>query len=139
MAVDLFVDTSGLYALADRRDALRGQAQRHVVGRVTAGSRLVLTDYVLDEACTLAKARAGSHAALRLLQLVEASSGFQIEWVGPDRFEVAKAYLRKHADHDYSFTDCTSFVVMKELGLREALTSDQNFTEAGFRALLLFD
>jgi len=139
MAADLFVDTSGLYALADHRDPVRAKAQRYATGMATSGSRLILTDYVLDEACTLAKARAGSHAALRLLELVEASAAFRMEWVGPDRFEVAKAYFRKHADHDYSFTDCTSFVVMRELRLRDALTTDNHFTEAGFRGLLLPD
>lgn len=139
MAADLFLDTSGLYALGDHRDPCRDKARKVVAGRVSAGSRLLLTDYVLDEACTLAKARAGSYAALRLLELVEASAGFRMEWIGPDRFEAAKAYFRKHADHDYSFTDCTSFVVMRELRLRDALTSDHHFAEAGFRALLLPD
>src|SRR6185436_7315003 len=123
MARDLFVDASGLYALADHHDPFRILAKRHVAARVATGGRLVLTDYVVDEACTLAKARAGSYAALKLLELVEASAGFRMEWVGPDRFETAKAYFRKHADHDYSFTDCTSFVVMQELRLRDALTS----------------
>ena len=137
MAADLFVDTSGLYALADHRDPLRALAKRHVAARVAAGARLVLTDYVVDEASTLANVRAGSYAASRLLELVESSAGFRLEWVGSDRFEAAKAYFRKHADHDYSFTDCTSFVVMKELRLRDAFTSDRHFTEAGFRALLV--
>lgn len=136
MAADLFVDTSGLYALADRRDPIRALAQKQVGARVSAGARLVLTDYILDEACTLAKVRAGSEAALRLLKLVEASAGFRMEWVGPDRFELAKIYFRKHADHGYSFTDCTSFVVMRELRLRDALTTDHHFAEAGFRGLL---
>jgi predicted nucleic acid-binding protein len=137
MAADLFVDTSGLYSLADHNDPLRVQALRHVTKTISAGARLILTDYVLDEACTLAKARAGSYAALRLLELVEASAGFRFEWIGSDRFEAAKAFFRRHADHDYSFTDCTSFVVMQELGLRKALTSDQHFKEARFRSLLL--
>ena len=42
----------------------------------------------------------------------------------------------EHIDHGYSFTDCASFVVMSELGIRDALTTDRHFTEAGFRALL---
>lgn len=139
MAADLFLDTSGLYALSDHRDPFRARARKVVAGKVSAGSRLVITDYVLDEACTLAKARAGGYAALRLLELVEASAGFRLEWIGPDRFAAAKAYFRKHADHDYSFTDCTSFVAMQELRLRDALTSNRHFAEAGFRALLLPD
>ena len=132
MAADLFLDTSGLYALADHHDPFRERVRKVVASRVSAGSRLVITDYVLDEACTLAKARAGGYAALRLLELVEASAGFRLEWIGPDRFEAAKSCFRKHADHDYSFTDCTSFVVMQELHLRDVVTSDHHFAEAGF-------
>src|SRR5262245_19060242 len=114
MAADLFVDASGHYALVDNNDPLRVRAQRQATSRASAGARLVLTDYILDEACTLAKARAGSYAALRLLQLVETSVAFRLEWMSPDRFEAAKGYFRKHTDHDYSFTDCSSFVVMQE-------------------------
>lgn len=137
MAADLFLDTSGLYALGDRHDSSREKVLKLVPTRVSAGARLVITDYVLDEAYTLAKARAGSHAALRLVELVDLSAGFRMEWIGPDRFQSAKLYFRKHADHGYSFTDCTSFVVMQELRLNEALTTDRHFKEAGFRALLL--
>ncbi len=134
MAADVFVDTSGLYALADQRDPLCDLARRQVDLRVRGGSRLVITDYILDEACTLAKARAGSYAALRLLSLVEQSAGFRMEWIAQDRFDTAKDYFRKHADHDYSFTDCTSFVVMKELGLR--VGPPISTAEAGFGRLL---
>jgi hypothetical protein len=58
------------------------------------------------------------------------------KWCGAARFDMTKAFFRKHADHAYSFTDCTSFVVMRELKLSQALTSDRHFTQAGFEALL---
>jgi len=34
-------------------------------------------------------------------------------------------------------TDCISFVVMKEMGLSEALTADHHFEQAGFTILLV--
>ena len=136
MARDVFLDTAGLYSLADHRDSARKLAIERVRTLVTAKRALVVTDYVIDESATLAKARAGGYAAVRLLELVEHSVGIRIEWIGPDRFDAAKRFFRKHADYGYSFTDCTSFVVMRELGLTEALTTDAHFVEAGFRALL---
>jgi predicted nucleic acid-binding protein len=35
------------------------------------------------------------------------------QWIGSLRFEATKQFYRKHADHRFSFTDCTSFVVMR--------------------------
>jgi predicted nucleic acid-binding protein len=136
MAREVFVDSSGLYTLADHRDPSRAKAERTVSALVKSSVGLVLTDYIIDEACTLAKARAGGYAAMRLLEIVEKSAAFRLVWIGELRFESAKAYFRKHADHGYSFTDCTSFVVMQELRIREVLTTDRHFAKAGFQPLL---
>jgi uncharacterized protein len=133
---EVFVDTSGLYALVDKKDAYH-PAARTVVERVLRGGRrLVATDYVLAEAVNLVNARAGSRVAVRVLDLIEQSAGIRIEWIGTSRFDLTKAFVRKHADHEYSFTDCTSFVVMRELKLSQALTTDKHFSQAGFEALL---
>lgn len=136
MASDVFVDSAGLYALADHRDPAHAHVERIVGELLRAGRRLVLTDDILDEAATLAMARRGGYAALRLLEIPDLSGGFDLEWIGPERFTAAKALFHKHADHGYSFTDCTSFIVMREFGLTEALTTDRHFREAGFKPLL---
>lgn len=39
-------------------------------------------------------------------------------------------------DKGWSLTDCISFVVMQQHGIREALTGDRHFAQAGFVALL---
>ncbi len=133
---EVFVDTSGLYALVEKNDAHHTRARRAVENLLRAGRKLVLTDYIVDETTTLAKARSGKRVAMRVLDLLEQSAGIRIEWIGSSRFEETKTFFRKHADHGYSFTDCTSFVVMNELELTEALTTDKHFREAGFEALL---
>lgn len=40
------------------------------------------------------------------------------------------------ADKEWSLTDCLSFVVMRQEGIRDALTADNHFDQAGFRAIL---
>ena len=137
MVPGTFVDTSGWYALIDRRDQWHATARAEVDSLVATGVRLVTTDYVVDEACTLAKARAGAHAAVRLLDLLRRTQGVSWEWVGSDRFWRAEALFRKHRDQGYSFTDCTSFAVMRETRLQRALTSDEHFRVAGFHPVLV--
>ena len=135
-AREVFADTSALYALVDRNDAGHATA-RTVVGKLlSSGARLVATDYVLTETINLANARGGALVAHRVLDLFEQSVGIRLEWIGPERFDTAKAFFRRHRDHTYSFTDCTSFTVMRELRLTDILTIDRHFVEAGFKVLL---
>lgn len=133
---EVFIDTSGLYALVDKKDEHHVRARNIVKASLRAGRRLVVTDYVVSETVTLAEARSGAHVAGRVLDLLEQSVGIRIEWIAPSRFDTTKRFFRKHADHTYSFTDCSSFVVMRESQLLDALTTDRHFVEAGFNALL---
>ena len=135
-ASEVFADTSALYALIDRRDARHPVAREAVERIVRAGRLIVTTDYVITETVNLANARGGQRVAGRVLDLIEQSAGIRVEWIGVERFARTKAYFRKHADHGYSFTDCTSFIVMKEERLTEALTTDAHFVQAGFTPLI---
>ena len=90
------------------------------------------TDAVVSETLTLARMRSGPLVAFRVLDLIEQSVGLRLEWVGTSRFDAAKAYFRRHTtDHRYSFTDCTSFIVMRELGIQQVITGDEHFEHVG--------
>jgi predicted nucleic acid-binding protein len=133
---DVLADTSALYAFVDRNDASHVAARDAVARILNDRRRIVATDYLIAETVNLASARGGATVAMRVLDLVEQSAGIRVEWIGAERFGAAKTFFRKFSDHRYSFTDCTSFVVMRELRLTEALTTDRHFVEAGFSALL---
>jgi predicted nucleic acid-binding protein len=90
----------------------------------------------VDETLTLTKVRIDARTTLGLLDRMERSEAIDVEMLSTDRFLASKRYFRKHSDHGYSFTDCTSFVVMDELEIRAALTTDRHFKEAGFEVLL---
>jgi len=93
MGREVLVDSSGLYPLADHRDPSRKRAVRIVRELLRDRACFVLTDYILDESLTLAKARAGGYAALRMLEIVEQSCAFEMSWIGPDRFEQAITFF----------------------------------------------
>jgi predicted nucleic acid-binding protein len=133
-----FADTSFFFALAAKRDRTHEPAVKTFTRLLRSQRPLVTTDYVLDETLTLTKARTSVEVALALLDRIESSPALRIEYITHDRFAAAKAFFRKHADHGYSFTDCTSFVLMQEMQIRDALTNDRHFAEAGFRAMLKF-
>jgi uncharacterized protein len=136
MANDIFVDTSGFYALLVKGDDRHTSASRILreSGRHKRG--FVTTDYVLDETATLMKVRGFVHVLGRLFDTIENSQACRIEWTDAGRFRDVRTFFLKHADQAWSFTDCLSFRVMKELRLRDALTKDGHFHEAGFVALL---
>jgi predicted nucleic acid-binding protein len=136
MARELFVDTSGFYALLIQRDP-KHQAAGRILRRAAADKRrLVTTDYVLDETATLLKARGEGRLALELFERVFASTACRVTWTDESRFTAVRAYFLKHADQAWSFTDCVSFCVMRELRLSDALTTDRHFELAGLVALL---
>ena len=134
-ARDAFVDTSALYALIDRKDEHHSKMSGLVRRLLHSRRRLVTSDYVVCEAVNLANARAGHHVGARILDLVDRSSALRVEWIGSLRFEATKMFYRRHSDHRYSLTDCTSFVVMRELKISDVLTTDRHFDEAGFQIL----
>jgi len=137
MASDaVFADASFFFALAAKRDVAHPSAVAEFGTLLRKQRRIVTTDYVVDEALTLTKARTNAAVAVALLDRIERSEAIDVEMVSVSRLDLAKAFFRKHADHEYSFTDCTSFVIMRELKITEALTTDHHFTEAGFRPLL---
>ena len=131
----VFADSSALYAFVDKRDAHHAAASQLVSELLRSGRLLLTSDYVVAEAVNLANARGGRLVAQRVLDLIDQSAGIQIEWIGPARFAAAKMFFRKHADHGYSFTDCASFVLMRELRLTEVLTTDRHFQQAGFHMI----
>ena len=136
MADGLFVDTWGWCALADRREPFHGDVRELLDHRWRRGQFVATTDYVLDETITLVFRRVSHTTGRRLLSALDASitDGFvQLEPVSIDRFSAAKAMRLKFRERpDISFTDFTSFVVMRELGIREVVTQGGHFVDAGF-------
>lgn len=128
----LFVDTAGWVACADEADPLHRAATAARDAWLEAGGILVTTDYVADETLTLLRLRLGLDAAEAWWRQVDTSARLRWEFIGVTRAEKARTLFFRYRDKAFSFTDCTSFAVMRELRLREALTTDHHFAQAGF-------
>ena len=135
MANDTLFDTSGFFALIDKRDPMHGKAVRWVE-KQRKRIRPVSTEWVIGETCTLLVARKRSHLVARFLDYIDDSAALVL--VNPDEMllHAAKAMIRQQAEQGYSFVDCISFCLMKERSIRNAFTTDTHYRKAGFSALL---
>jgi predicted nucleic acid-binding protein len=55
---------------------------------------------------------------------------------GQDLLDAGWELYRRRPDKEWGLTDCTSFVVMEQQQITQAVTSDQHFEQAGFVKLL---
>ena len=135
-AADVFVDTAGFLALWDAGDEHHRRAVELQEELARRNRRFLTTEYVVDETVTLLLVRHSHAAAADFLQTIEKSEALRLEWIDPTRFHAASAWFQKHTYKQWSFTDCVSFTIMRELRLRDAFTTDHHFRQAGFTPLL---
>jgi uncharacterized protein len=74
--------------------------------------------------------------AVELYDRLYRSSRVRILAVAPEQEVAAWQLYRQRPDKNWGVTDCTSFVVMSQLGMDEAFTVDHHFEQAGFRRLI---
>lgn len=132
----LFMDSGGFYELVSVDSPAHKKAVRIMEDAFRVHRLAITTDYIIDETATLLRARGLGNQLTEFFELIETSQALTVEWTTPDRFASARQMMLKHLDQDFSFTDCVSFVVMKELRLNDALVTDRHFRTAGFNPLL---
>ena len=137
MSREVFVDTSAWIAVSDIRDKYHNLA-RVEYNRLTSGHRtFVTTNLVIAETYIIIR-RTGGHAqGMRILRSLRGSPLLQKIWSDSRSESLAEGILEKHIDQDFSFTDAVSFVVMQELGIKDAFTFDRHFATMGFQMLPL--
>ncbi len=133
----VFIDTWGWLTLRDR-DESRHEDVKAFYRQFRDHNGIIYTsDYVLDETITLVFKRLPFKTAKESLTKIDKAieEGYlQVEWVTPERFEKAKGLRLKYQDKPkISFTDLTSMVVMKELGVMDIITGDEHFAHVGMR------
>ncbi len=127
-----FVDTSFWVALFDRSDHSHKQVTTFWQGLAKKPLRLITSDYVLDEAYTFLRRHVGLQAAIDLHDVIQTSRLIEVAEVRAPIRAAAWDTLVKYDDKVLSFTDCTSFALMWQMGLTEALTLDTDFAQVGF-------
>ncbi len=133
MNSDILLDTSGLLCCFDAAEARHNDA----ITYFEAGSLKVTHNYVLVEFVALAHARKHPrHFAPSFVADIATHPDVEVIWVDENRHATGLEMLQAQLDKSYSLCDAISFLVMRERALRDALTTDRHFDQAGFRRLL---
>ena len=106
-----------------------------MLGSLGRNERVLTTNHIVGEAWTFLRRKDGHRAAVAFLDRIdqlEADQRLDVHRVSATQESAAREWLRKHDKRVYSFVDATSFRVMRDRRLREALAFDQDFAAAGF-------
>ena len=125
----LFVDTSAWFAFANRADPEHEEVRRLL--RQFDG-RLVTSNFVFDELVTLCQARAGHALAGRVGAVLLDPEVVDLVRLTPVDEQRAWALFLARPEQGYSFTDCSSFVLLRRLALTRVAALDEDFAREGF-------
>ena len=144
----VFVDTAGWISLLVVDDPHHQEVLRQYTELVNLGSRtrletVITSNYVLSElgAHFSNQSKARSHryrlAAIKLASDLRRTSYVRIIHISQDEDRQAWQKLQTYVDKDeWSLVDASTFVLMEQLHLGRALTTDHHFEQAGFERLL---
>jgi predicted nucleic acid-binding protein len=96
---------------------------------LAAAGRLVTSDYVLDETLTLLKARSHVDRARFFGARLLDGRAANLEYLTRGDVQQAWITFSTFRDKAWSFTDCTSYVVMKRLGITAVVALDEHFRQ----------
>lgn len=133
----VFVDTAGWASLFVATESYHPQAAQWF-SNARQGQEMVTTNYILIELVALLQSplRVARPQLFSYVDAVKTAPYVSLLHIDSATDAAAWALLKSREDKTWSLVDATSFVIMQQLGIREALTTDQHFEQAGFIRLL---
>lgn len=132
----IFVDTSAFKALFDFSDEFHPKAAKFLAKIKNEKLQMITSNFILDETYTLIRVRMGKKPAIQFRQdLISSISILNVLRITIGDEKSAWDYFAKLPGRGVSFTDCTSFALMKRLEMKEAFAFDEDFAKAGFKVL----
>jgi len=129
----IFADAFFFLALMNKRDSSHQKAVELID---TLPGPIVTTQWVLVEVADAFCEPRDRGLFVKLLELIDADNRIQVISASNASFQRGTDLYVRRNDKSWSLTDCISFVVMDQHGIKEALTGDHHFTQAGFTPLL---
>lgn len=125
----IFLDTSAIYAWADKADPNYKVAVQRLKSILEAREELLTHNYVLLESIALLQARLNAAAAVNF---AKDAAMFAIDWVDEDLHSAGVRELEQSKSGRVSLVDHISFLVMRRHNVSTAFAFDRHFISAGF-------
>ncbi len=135
----IFLDTSFAVALVSGKDAFHRVANSWSEKVESSGIQVITTQAIMLEIGNALSKSAFRRIGIGMLNHFENDSKTQIISLTDELYDKAFELFSKRPDKEWGLVDCISFIVMQEQEITDALTADEHFTQAGFRALLRED
>ena len=132
-----FADTSFFLALKNKTDNFHHKAEE-IVTEILHGrmDRPYSSDYILDEAITIVRNELKNHkTAVEIGKMILRSKYINMIKVEKNIIEKAFESYEKYQDKDLSFTDWTSYHLIKQKGLTGIISTDHHFEQVGIQML----
>jgi predicted nucleic acid-binding protein len=133
---DVFLDTGYVLALVNQRDEHHQKAQELAGQIISEEVPVVTTQAVLTEIGNALAHPQNRPRAISNIEELRTSPDATVVPSLDDLFQRGLALYKEREDKSWGLTDCISFVVMREQGIRDALAHDEDFEQAGCNALL---
>jgi hypothetical protein len=128
-----FADSFYFLALLNPKDAAHDKA---AALSLSFRGQMVTTEWVITEVADAMAAPGNRRLFESFFAELTANPDITVLWSNEALFQRGLRLYFNHKDKDWPLTDCLSFVVMREMRIKDALTADRHFEQAGFRALL---
>ena len=128
MSQKVFVDTGAWFAAVVPWDANHAAARDWFAGNQRP---LLTTDFVVAETLTLLRVRGENRRAIALGDRLFNGNMTSVEFLTLHQVQLAWQVFRKFRDKKWSFTDCTSRVIIEQTSCAAAVAFDQHFRQFG--------
>jgi len=130
-----FVDTGAWIALHNPKDKYHLAAKSFFNELKGKFVLFITSDYIIDESITYLRMHVSYAASVTFKNSIDDSRVVKLELITDFIRDQAWDIFLKYTDQVFSFTDCTSFALMKNLGLGKAFTFDNHFYILGFECV----
>jgi predicted nucleic acid-binding protein len=130
----IFLDTSFLVAFYNKQDQNHSHA-RKFISEIDIGISFVISDYIFDEVLTVLLVRGGKPLSIEAGRMILEDDRIDLLQIDGQVFQKTWIVYQSFKDKEWSFTDCTSYVLMKNLSISTGASFDDHFKQFGFRTV----